>query len=212
MFSINDKVRRTHTYKAKFSGTPELQPEGTWMGMKVGDEDTVVYVAVDGKTVTLRQHGSGHHTACLEVIKDTPQVDMDVSRLHTLPYAGAPAPSYPAPTYAPNPKPGPVVTDPSKAAKDDGSKLRWGLLMGGAGLALKEIVKVLMFGANKYADNAWQGVPNGYQRYKDALYRHLHSIEHNGPKTKDAETGIYEWAHVGCNVLFLLWFVLTGKA
>jgi hypothetical protein len=105
----------------------------------------------------------------------------------------------------------PAGEDPGKTKADTG-KLRWTLLMAGAGLALAEIVKVMMFGAAKYSDGGWQEVPNGYARYRDALYRHLHSIEENGPLHRDPETGLLEWAHVGCNVIFLLWYVIKGKA
>ncbi len=96
-------------------------------------------------------------------------------------------------------------------AKDDAGKMQWNLLMNGAGLALQEIVKVLMWGAKKYAPNAWQQVPGAYDRYKDALYRHLHSIEQRGMLSRDDETGLLEWAHVGCNVVFLIWFAIKER-
>lgn len=105
----------------------------------------------------------------------------------------------------------PASDDPG-ATKADVGKPRWSLLMGAAGLALLEIIKVLEFGAKKYSPGGWQKVPGGYGRYKDALYRHLHSIEENGPLATDPETGLLEWAHVGCNVVFLIWYVVTGKA
>lgn len=97
-------------------------------------------------------------------------------------------------------------------AKYDGGKLRWGLLMRGMGPALAGIVQVLMFGAQKYAADSWQTVPNGYERYKDALYRHLASIEQNGPSAKDEESGLPEWWHIGCCTLFCIWLDLKGKA
>lgn len=97
-------------------------------------------------------------------------------------------------------------------AKYDTGKHTWGLLMGGCGLALKAVVEILMMGAAKYAANAWQDVPNGYARYKDALYRHMHSIEENGPGSIDDESGKLDLAHCGCNILFMLWYQLKGKA
>lgn len=100
---------------------------------------------------------------------------------------------------------------PVAGAKHDQGKVQWGLLMGGCGLALAQIVKVLMFGAKKYAPGAWQSVPNGYQRYKDALYRHLHSVEENGPLVLDEETGLLELAHCGCCILFMIWLAVKGK-
>lgn len=106
-----------------------------------------------------------------------------------------------------------TITKPTgHDGKADGGKRKWSLIMGGAGIALQAIVEVLELGAAKYAANAWQEVPDGYNRYKDALYRHMHSIEENGPYVRDAETGKLELAHVGCNVIFMIWYALKGKA
>lgn len=66
---------------------------------------------------------------------------------------------------------------PPSGLKDDGGKPRWSLLMRGCANALQAVVRVLTFGAQKYADDSWQGVQNGQQRYRDALYRHLNAIE-----------------------------------
>lgn len=96
--------------------------------------------------------------------------------------------------------------------KDDGGKLPWGLLMGGLGLALRAVVEVLQFGAKKYAANSWQNVEGGYERYKDALYRHLHALEQGGIRARDPETGLLELAHIGCNALFLCWFAIQADA
>lgn len=98
-----------------------------------------------------------------------------------------------------------------EGAKHDGGKLRWSLLMRGMGPALAGIVQVLMFGAQKYAADSWQTVPDGYERYKDALYRHLASVEEKGPSAKDEESGLPEWWHIGCCTLFCIWFALKGK-
>ena len=95
--------------------------------------------------------------------------------------------------------------------KDDGGKLPWSLLMRGLSLSLEQVVLVLQFGAKKYAEDSWQEVPGGYERYKDALYRHLSVIEQRGPLARDPETGLLEWAHVGCNALFLTWYAIKGK-
>lgn len=69
--------------------------------------------------------------------------------------------------------------DPNgKQANEPGSKLdagknRLGLVLGGFALALEEVGRVGTFGANKYTSNGWQTVPNGVERYTDAMYRHL---------------------------------------
>lgn len=70
--------------------------------------------------------------------------------------------------------------------------------------ALSEVIKVLEFGAKKYAPDNWQKVPAARTRYYDAAMRHLtawFSGERNDP-----ESGIHHLAHAGCCVLFLLWF------
>lgn len=90
--------------------------------------------------------------------------------------------------------------------KDDGGKAPWGLLMRGCSAALAGVVAVLQFGARKYAADSWQRVEGAEERYKDALYRHLHSIETRGFLAKDPETGLLEWFHVACNSLFLATF------
>ncbi len=38
--------------------------------------------------------------------------------------------------------------------------------------ALWGVAEISTFGANKYAWNGWEGVENGFKRYKDAQYRH----------------------------------------
>ena len=49
-------------------------------------------------------------------------------------------------------------------------KLRWDLL---PIEEIEELVDILTKGAKKYADNSWQELPNGVERYKAALMRHL---------------------------------------
>jgi len=95
--------------------------------------------------------------------------------------------------------------------KYDGGKASWSLLMRGCGRALRAVVGVLDFGAQKYAADSWQQVENARERYKDALYRHMHQIELRGFTARDPETGKLEWAHVACNALFLLSFALMDE-
>lgn len=85
--------------------------------------------------------------------------------------------------------------------KYDSGKPRWSLLMRGCANALQAVVRVLTFGAQKYADDSWQGVQNGQQRYRDALYRHMNAIERG--ELVDDESGESHWAHVATNALFL---------
>lgn len=56
--------------------------------------------------------------------------------------------------------------------KDDRAdgKLRWDLL---PLTEIEDIVEVYTVGSKKYADNSWQDIPDGFNRYLGALHRHL---------------------------------------
>lgn len=88
---------------------------------------------------------------------------------------------------------------PSEGVKADRGKWRFSLLPWGA---LKEVIHVLEFGANKYAENNWMQVDNHRQRYFDAAIRHL-TAWYAGERL-DAESGLHHLAHAGCCILFLL--------
>lgn len=83
-------------------------------------------------------------------------------------------------------------------------KLRWGLL---SWPAMAETVKVLEFGAKKYAawnwtkGLSWTGCFESLQRHLQAWYM---------GEDKDPETGLSHMAHVACNAMFLMHFILTG--
>lgn len=96
--------------------------------------------------------------------------------------------------YAPQPSQEPDL-------KFDSGKPRWSLLTQGLAKSLAGIVAVLTFGAKKYAAHSWRNVQNGQERYKDALYRHLHAIESG--ELIDPESGCSHWSHVATNALFL---------
>jgi hypothetical protein len=88
--------------------------------------------------------------------------------------------------------------------KDDSSKPRWGLLPTDA---LREITRVLTFGAAKYEARNWEkGIK--YERIYSALQRHLTSWWEG--EDHDLETGIHHLAHAGCELLFLLAYSLRG--
>lgn len=82
--------------------------------------------------------------------------------------------------------------------KDDGGKLRWDLL---PWKAAEGIVKVLTFGAKKYAPNGWRSVPNAEERYLAALMRHLKARQ-SGEKF-DKESGLRHIDHIATNAAFL---------
>lgn len=73
--------------------------------------------------------------------------------------------------------------------------------------AIREIAKVLQFGAKKYGANNWRkGL--SYSRLFGALMRHLWAWWLG--EDKDPETGFSHLAHAGCCLLFLLHFVLRN--
>ncbi|MCU7521636.1 MAG: hypothetical protein HF312_15575 [Ignavibacteria bacterium] len=82
--------------------------------------------------------------------------------------------------------------------KYDAGKDRWDLL---PFAQVRQIVKVLTFGAAKYEPNNWQGVEK--ERYIAAAFRHL-TAWIDGERC-DPESGIHHLAHAACNLLFLLW-------
>lgn len=96
--------------------------------------------------------------------------------------------------------------DYHEAKKDAGKPRMWLLPF----VSLYEIAKVLTFGAKKYAAHSWQTVPDGEERYANALMRHLTSI--NEGEIYDKESGLLHIAHVGCNALFLIWFAVQRES
>ena len=91
-----------------------------------------------------------------------------------------------------------------EARKFDDGKLRWHLFPWSAA---KEVVRVLMFGAEKYG--AWNWTKGmDWTRPYDAAVRHMNAWL--AGETHDPETGINHLAHAACNMLFLLSYSLTG--
>lgn len=93
------------------------------------------------------------------------------------------------------------MNDSKKGNKNDEGKTRWGLLPWGAA---EQVVRVLMFGADKYSVDNWQHVDRGKERYFDAAMRHL--LAWKGGEKKDLESGLPHLAHAACCLLFLIWF------
>lgn len=78
-------------------------------------------------------------------------------------------------------------------------KLRWDLL---PLEEIEDIVKVYTAGSKKYGDNTWQKLPDGIERYKAALLRHL--VEYEKGITIDKETNCYHLAQVAWNAIAML--------
>ncbi len=92
-------------------------------------------------------------------------------------------------------------------AKLDAGKNRLGLVLGGFSLALQEVGKVGTYGAQKYSDNGWMSVPNGQERYMDALFRHLLASEEC-----DSDTGLLHAAHAAWNALAVLELMVRKRS
>jgi len=89
----------------------------------------------------------------------------------------------------------------TKGVKFDDSKLRWSLIPLDA---LQDVVKVLEFGAKKYAPDNWKYVDKAQERYWDAAMRHI--VAYKLDNKADSETGLSHLAHAICCLLFLLNF------
>lgn len=94
-------------------------------------------------------------------------------------------------------------------AKLDAGKPRVGLMMGGFSRALAAVAGVTTYGANKYSPGGWQHVPNGVDRYTDAMLRHLLS-DLSGEST-DPESGLAHAAQVAWNSLARLELMLRNS-
>jgi hypothetical protein len=97
----------------------------------------------------------------------------------------------------------------SEGVKHDTGKLPYHLLPSDA---VEEILKVLDFGAKKYAARNWE-LGMDWERPFAALMRHMWAWWRRETDGKDPETGFTHLAHAGCCLLFLLAFELrnTGK-
>ena len=94
-------------------------------------------------------------------------------------------------------------------AKLDFGKVRVSLVLLGFARALEEVSKVGTFGAKKYTDNGWVEVPNGEQRYTDALFRHI--LQEARGEDIDSESSLPHAAHAAWNALARLDLMLRDK-
>lgn len=83
--------------------------------------------------------------------------------------------------------------------KYDGDKPRYDLEQV---KATEEVIKVLTFGAAKYAANNWRLVDNANNRYMSAARRHMVSFKLG--ETHDPESGLHHLAHAICCLNFVL--------
>lgn len=101
--------------------------------------------------------------------------------------------------------------DPNGTARNEaGAKLDHGkpqaaLVLHGFPRALLAVSEVATFGAEKYTPNGWKEVPDGEERYTNALCRHLLS---EGYEERDVDSGLRHAAQVAWNALARLELML----
>ena len=100
-----------------------------------------------------------------------------------------------------NNKPKPLINNslpPSNLAERfNDNKIKWSLV---SWKALEPMVKVLMFGANKYSPNNWQkGLK--YSEISESLQRHLYDFMEG--QDDDPESKLSHLGHLMCNAMFL---------
>lgn len=100
------------------------------------------------------------------------------------------------------------MTDPNgipqhaPGAKLDAGKVRLGLVLGHFSKALWAVGEVGTYGAKKYTDAGWRVVPDGVQRYEDAMLRHFLKLQQG--EENDPESGMSHRAHMAWNALAVL--------
>lgn len=92
----------------------------------------------------------------------------------------------------------------AKGKKFDSDKLKWGLLPWDA---LTDIVRVFMFGANKYGERNWE-LGMDKSRLFDAALRHM--TKWACGDEEDNETGINHLAHAIVSLLMILTYKIRG--
>jgi hypothetical protein len=92
-------------------------------------------------------------------------------------------------------------------AKTDEGKPQASLLLL-FGKALRAVARVGTFGAIKYTRGGWQSVPDGINRYTDALLRHLLAENY---EEYDADLPVLHAAQVAWNALARLELILREK-
>lgn len=99
-------------------------------------------------------------------------------------------------------------------SKLDKGKVRVGLLFQDFPRALKAVAEVATHGAQKYTPHGWLDVRDGFDRYTDAMGRHLledYIQEQEGSDTLDRDSALEHAAHLAWNALARLELMLRGK-
>lgn len=97
---------------------------------------------------------------------------------------------------------------PSGEFKNDrlDDKLRWELL---PMEEVEDIVRVFHYGAKKYAPGSWKNIPDGFERYRAALMRHM--MAYMKGDRYDPESGLHHLSQVAWNAMALLYYDKHNK-
>lgn len=75
--------------------------------------------------------------------------------------------------------------------------------------AISAVAAISAFGASKYAWKGWEGVDDGFNRYSDAMVRHL-TYEGKG-EVLDPDSGLLHAAHTAWNALARLELLIKER-
>lgn len=75
--------------------------------------------------------------------------------------------------------------------------------------AIEKVAGVSAYGAEKYTWGGWESVPDGFERYSDAMGRHMIGEKTDGPL--DPATGLLHAAQVAWNALARLELMLRRR-
>lgn len=101
----------------------------------------------------------------------------------------------------------PYGKTPSDAgAKLDAGKIRPSLIFNAMPRALQAVAEVGTYGANKYSPDGWLEVPNGVERYTDAMDRHR--LKEGVEGLHDVDSGLLHAAQIAWNALARLELML----
>lgn len=76
--------------------------------------------------------------------------------------------------------------------------------------AIKAVAAVSAWGATKYAWAGWRHVPDGFDRYSDAMVRHL--VAEAEDEVLDPESGLLHAAHTAWNALARLELLIQQQS
>ena len=82
-------------------------------------------------------------------------------------------------------------------------------MLGNFARALIEVSEVGTYGAKKYTSHGWLTVPDGIERYDEAMMRHW--LKEKAGESCDVDTGLLHQTHLAWNALARLDLMLREK-